>query len=354
MLSNNNFRTPIHCRTSPLQKRIRYTISNPFSINIFTLDCLLHFYKFVFYNKMIPRCWTQWDFLILNKDMAAILEKLTRPSRTPEIDQLRTSLPIIDQLTSTPPLGERLLLSQRTAKDLQPFFKGALAVRRFPRKEQDKLLGIYALMEESHQGQTRRTGANFAVHPARVAIRDALDPTVTPLQLAIDLGHDLLEDCDLSPKDVRDLYVLKGYRPKESDLIVYGIMLQSKSIINPSEETRFRKKTDYDEYLNKLLIAHPVTEAIQPIRRKISDSYDSVLDDWLRLVTEGNIPPENATPLDPHRIRKFLLTKVSSVVDLTNTYNNIYPTQPIDATPLIRAASGCLESCNDKLSKTIR
>lgn len=275
-----------------------------------------------------------------------LLERFSRPKQQPETNTLVSSLSTLDQIRSTPPEGEGILLTKKTAAELEPLFEGVIK-NRFKSREVKRLLALYEMMTEQHSGQKRRTGAEFAVHPARVAIRDALDSQVTPLQLAIDLGHDFMEDCDLTSTDVYDLYRLKDYTEGEARSITSGIMLQSRMIAEGdmlSNSSGIRRKNE-ETYLSDLLIHQPFQPIIQPIYRKRGDSVDNVYDDWYRLEHERETP-EDGKPLDPQKILNYLAGKASNVVALIEVHNMRYPKQPaIDSSKLVNAINGCFRSC---------
>ncbi len=72
-----------------------------------------------------------------------------------------------------------------------------------PNEEVSKIIGAFEFAKDAHEGQKRKSGHDFIVHPVEVATHLArleLDPTV----IISGLLHDVIEDTKINAKDIQD------------------------------------------------------------------------------------------------------------------------------------------------------
>jgi GTP diphosphokinase / guanosine-3',5'-bis(diphosphate) 3'-diphosphatase len=107
----------------------------------------------------------------------------------------------------------------------------------YPDADFTLLRKAYHYATKSHEGQTRRSGEEYIIHPLNVA--------VTLIKLKMDLDsiiagilHDVVEDCDVSPTEIND-----EFSPQIAQLVV-GLTKISKIKFKTKEESQaenFRK-----------------------------------------------------------------------------------------------------------------
>ena len=72
-----------------------------------------------------------------------------------------------------------------------------------PNEEVSKIIGAFEFAKDAHEGQKRKSGHDFIVHPVEVATHLArleLDPTV----IISGLLHDVIEDTKINAKDIQN------------------------------------------------------------------------------------------------------------------------------------------------------
>ena len=125
----------------------------------------------------------------------------------------------------------------------------------YPDADFDLLKKAFALADKAHQGQKRSSGENYIIHPLNVAS--------TLIKLRMDLKsimagllHDVVEDCDVSPKDLE-----QQVGAEVADLVV-GLTKISK--------IKFRtKKEGQAENFRKMVVA--MARDIRVIIIKLAD-----------------------------------------------------------------------------------
>jgi (p)ppGpp synthase/HD superfamily hydrolase len=137
-----------------------------------------------------------------------------------------------------------------------------------------------SLAADSHKNQTDKAGAPYIYHPLRVMFR-----LETEKERIIAVLHDVLEDCDVTPKDLRDM----GY---------------DKEIIEALDFLTKRKEEegDYDAFIERIRRG-----PIVAIKVKLADLADN-MDPVRRRVKEENSRYERR--MEKYRRAKAVLEEV--------------------------------------------
>lgn len=119
----------------------------------------------------------------------------------------------------------------------------------------DLLFRAAKFASESHRGQVRKYhGGPYIEHPFRVASRVLLEDAATPAMVAAAYLHDVVEDCDVEPEVIADLFGM------EVAQLVNWLTNRSKSPAYASLPRAARKKIDR-EFLAEAPVAAQIIKA---------------------------------------------------------------------------------------------
>ncbi len=149
-----------------------------------------------------------------------------------------------------------------------------------------RLEKVKDLATKLHFGQKRKGGADYISHPiavAEIAKKKKIDffGYEQELLLAICYLHDVLEDCDVTSKELKLELKRLNYKDQNVDLIVENV----------GDLTRMSKDEDIVEYLEK------VNSNLYSIWAKICDLEHNMSD----------LEPSNL--LDKYKLFHYILTK---------------------------------------------
>lgn len=149
-----------------------------------------------------------------------------------------------------------------------------------------RLEKVKALATKLHSGQKRKTGADYITHSiavAEIAKKKKIDffGYEQELLLAICYLHDVLEDCDITEKQLKLELKKLNYKDEDVDLIIENV----------TNLTRMSKEEDIVEYLDDIL------SNLYSVWAKICDLEHNMSD----------LEPSNL--LDKYKLFHYILTK---------------------------------------------
>ena len=197
------------------------------------------------------------------------------------------------QLLSNPPVGEGYIRRITAAEDFRPIISFE-ANARFPQdtEAQNRILRTYEKTMEQHKNKKkRRSGAEAATHPTRAALAILQNPSFSELHAAIMFFHDLIEDCNVSPKEVQAMAHEIGYT-QDAKRIAQAVSALSRV------DDKGNKIEDEALYMEGLAIIHQDDPELRIVELKSTDTIDNTKDDTFMLV----VRPEEA---NREKIKKY-------------------------------------------------
>ena len=134
--------------------------------------------------------------------------------------------------------------------------------RKLTEKEMKKLMDAYELAEKSHEGQMRDSGEPFFEHPKAVS-KILAEFKMDIDTLAAGLLHDVVEDCDVPIKKVKEMF------GEDVAKIVDGVTKISNLKLNERLNKKDMKSIEKIETIRKMLMA--MSSDLRVIIVKLSD-----------------------------------------------------------------------------------
>jgi len=120
------------------------------------------------------------------------------------------------------------------------FFK---LLKKFPEADQQTILKAFELAKSQHQGQLRKEGAPYIIHPLSMAVYLMRKLKITDVDFIVaTLLHDTIEDCDLDAWKIRN-----EFNKKTASLV------QALTRKRPDDETEEQKKINKPKMFKELL-----------------------------------------------------------------------------------------------------